>query len=539
MLYSDENIQVHDTVFAMFPHDDAQDRYFWGRVIRIRQQWGDLYYDVWFYDNDVRVNIPRAEIYHESEVVRYVSCKKNLIRRVPQDMSVNPNEDKNMIYQRQRLRNWWDVTGSRCGSCKSCISCTKKSANNDCNCRGCTTQTNALACIRLICEVAIRDHLFCLPACFPTCWSLRLKKRRNGTSTMPFVVDAKGNEITSKGIAKALISCGHTIFQIQECCNQLFEVDCGCLLDTKVSTLQTALVDQRWSQECLDPHGSIITISGTIIDCKPGLANQSWEYVLSIDDDVSSSDGHVAQSNFFATLSKADADRGVVNFKRRKNENVGHRALGAWLVPTNFQRQEIGGEPIVCFEYDRCHFKLSRCISGIPNAGFGLFAEISTHDPERKTFILPKGCILDIGVYGPVSEDDYKDERVYAIKNFLYQHQPAVYGFASKRARHVIDVLDDANCEMKPMAKSSLLPYANENVEPSLEVQYDAYGLVHYTLGSCHGALSLPLNKKVELHVGFHHNQCRITHAIVRWTTLMTTKRSAFVLVTHALRERS
>jgi hypothetical protein len=60
-------IELDSVVYACFPTKDNLNAYYWGIVIRVRDH-GE--YDVWFADNDVRVNIPREDVHPSSEVVR-------------------------------------------------------------------------------------------------------------------------------------------------------------------------------------------------------------------------------------------------------------------------------------------------------------------------------------------------------------------------------------------------------------------------------------------------------------------------------------
>jgi hypothetical protein len=74
-------IGVDDMVFALFPHEESLEQYYWGKVVRVRRRVHEedsdddndevTFYDVWFVDDDFRANIPRSELYAVTEVVRF------------------------------------------------------------------------------------------------------------------------------------------------------------------------------------------------------------------------------------------------------------------------------------------------------------------------------------------------------------------------------------------------------------------------------------------------------------------------------------
>lgn len=60
-------IELNEMVYTLFPLEPHLGDYFWGKVIRVRDQ---DEYDVWFFDDDVCVNISREHVHPISEVVR-------------------------------------------------------------------------------------------------------------------------------------------------------------------------------------------------------------------------------------------------------------------------------------------------------------------------------------------------------------------------------------------------------------------------------------------------------------------------------------
>ena len=161
--------------------------------------------------------------------------------------------------------------------------------------------------------------------------------------------------------------------------------------------------------------------------------------------------------------------------------------------------------------------------------GRGLFLTCSwAPHSKQNSFVLPAGHLIDLGVYAPHQKEDFKSEALWAAKNLLFHSTSECWGFDpapnERLLRGMFDISDNVTGDVHPVAARSLFVYANETdgkeEEPSIYVQYDPSGAVHYLLGHSNedsGAFKLPLGQEVELKVGTHSCLgCRVAHFLLQ-----------------------
>lgn len=370
------------------------------------------------------------------------------------------------------------------------------------NCRGCREGSKKTGCLHCLCQKATQGKFFFLPTCFPTCWSYRLSVTKNG-KIRPFVVTARGQVLqTSPALINALLECGHTALQTRECLHSLYTVEFGISWNSKKLTDD---IEKNWYQQCLGPNGLPEIITGLVFDyriiCNP---NHQREFFLRFDDD-DSMEMWSCRAKEYHHLSEEEAMVGIRLFQ---DKNVDKKTNVGWIVPMDYLRKTVDGNPVITFSIGNFNFLLTREISTIPNAGNGLFLTVTTTTPGTMVFELESGRLIDFGVYGPTTKEELMDETTMTIKNFLYDKMPGIYAFQSRYKGYIIDIIDDATGEINHQAQSSLLVYANEidGIEtPDLQVKYDAHGAVHFLLGSNrkNKRVIIPINKKYELKVGY------------------------------------
>lgn len=144
--------------------------------------------------------------------------------------------------------------------------------------------------------------------------------------------------------------------------------------------------------------------------------------------------------------------------------------------------------------------------SSIKGANLGMKIKVEPMHPGipgLDVLTLPKGHMLDLGVYAPLRPSDRVPYQVFLLKNFLYDFAPEAYCFEPSiwdRRQHPADsILDitDKNGKLHELAAVNVLPRVNEPSDDpridqvTLQVQYTPNGEVHYMLGLQNEAASV------------------------------------------------
>jgi hypothetical protein len=331
----------------------------------------------------------------------------------------------------------------------------------------------------------------------------------------PVVIDGTGDEMTdSSQLINNLLLCGYTGMQALECLNCLYDQ-----FGKKITnSLLHPLINKPWLQICLGPDGKMERTTGTVIDYRKvrtrmGKGNQSFDTVFSVQlDDTGKPSSRLWKTMVNHHVQKVDAADGVTAYKNQVRDNPPATTRKGWVVPDNFQRVTnlVDGSPMITFSQDGFDFVLSRAPSEIQGAGHGLFLTVTSTSEEITELKLEPGQLIDLGIYGPLSQEDFTEMNDHLTKCFLYNNLPKVYVFQSYRPGYSVDPIDGATGELNEQTQKSLLVYANETdgkptSKPSLHVKHDAHGAIHYLLGHADddrsGPLVIKCNTTIELKV--------------------------------------
>jgi hypothetical protein len=360
-----------------------------------------------------------------------------------------------------------------------------------------------------------------LPDPFPPCWSYQLPTRVTRRSVV-MVMDDKGRlMISGQQLLQKLLSCGYTATQAETCYRRLLQV-CGNNATNSYGDISShfhPLLDKEWQQQCLDPHGNVEKIVGTIDDYqwvrkKTGQGKLDSVFSIRLQRDRNVAPGGLRLEQNMTIVTEHDAMAGVAAAQRNRQDQPNRTALvNGWVCPDTFLKNVIGGadgvSPTIALTHGGFDAVLWRDRSKIPNAGDGLFIKVKPSAAGKKgrakCLQLEPGQFIDLGVYGPHSAEDLIDTKQHQAKCFLLGNTPKIYVFdLPARPGYLIDPVDAATGELRDATKQSLLVYANEpnGTEcPSLHVKYDAYGRVHYLLGHPDQQIFIPDDTAVELKV--------------------------------------
>jgi hypothetical protein len=410
-----------------------------------------------------------------------------------QDKSINPMPelDWDVTHQSRQNQQWEDFYSvGRCGNCDTCKRMVGHKLNvKPCSCTGCREKTPG--CMYSLCKRAVQDELFCLPEPFPSCWSYKFQftKKKQQMKNTPVVIDGAGDEMTdAPQLMNTLLLCGYTGVQALACLNCLYN-QFGKIMAT--SQLHP-LLKKPWLHDCLDPDGQLERTTGMVIDyrkVRTRIGKEGLDTVFSVQlDDTGKPSSRPFKMAVNHHVQKVDAANGVAAYKNRHNPPA--TTGKGWVVPDKFRRltNPVDGSPMITFSQDGFDFVLSRAPSKIQGAGHGLFLTVTNTSAEIMELKLEPGRLIDLGIYGPLSQEDFTEMNDHLTKCFLYNNGPKVYVFQSYCPGYSVDPIDGATGELNEETKKSLLVYANETdgkgtSKPSLHVKYDAHGAIHYLLG--------------------------------------------------------
>eukprot|EP00980_Cylindrotheca_fusiformis_P031088 scaffold25809_cov122-Cylindrotheca_fusiformis.AAC.2 len=206
------------------------------------------------------------------------------------------------------------------------------------------------------------------------------------------------------------------------------------------------------------------------------------------------------------------------------NNNNNHSLL--WRVPDMYTRiapsssSTSSSFPTLILYYKTFQLTFTVQPSTIPKAGYGVFLAVnptitttttalssssnrSSSSNTRMVFTLQPNELLDIGVYAPLTAEDWKEDAVMLVTSFIFEFEPEAYSFdatttrllntSSKNSVYDITTLgSNGHMELSNTAKQHIPPYINEcprtttttTTKPHVHAQYDPQGSLHYLLGS-------------------------------------------------------
>ena len=152
-----------------------------------------------------------------------------------------------------------------------------------------------------------------------------------------------------------------------------------------------------------------------------------------------------------------------------------------WIVPDMFYIEN-GGALAMISGVATLRFFVDDSL--IPGAGKGLFVR---HTYGRSNFVLPRGVLLDIGIYSPREKGEIKNEALMNMKNYILDAEPQSWSFDHAGDEEIVyDITDEWDGDLSQSAKSNMLVYANETdgvATATLHARSDIRHGVHYLLG--------------------------------------------------------
>ena len=154
--------------------------------------------------------------------------------------------------------------------------------------------------------------------------------------------------------------------------------------------------------------------------------------------------------------------------------------------------------------------KISEEKSTIPGAGLGLILRVFDFSGcNRSHFVLPKGEVLALGLYGPLFPDDKKSTHVFEVKSFIHDYEPESYCFETVGG--FVDITDDRDGQLHDLAKSRLMCRINETDGkelPHIWADRDPTGAIQYYIG--HGTYD-EIDMQIPVGCPFELKVCYIT----------------------------
>lgn len=491
----------------------ASARWYWGRITKIE---GDGIYmkcSVKFDDGDTRDGIRR---YDELQL---------------------PHEMDNMV------RCYADLETRRCGKCFLCSS-------PDCgNCVSCVTNKNSTTTLKECCLLRVCMELsatFPVPK-FPKRWNYQLVDGRLRPEYAPAplhpslagfrVFGPNASPISGDGeiyysLEDAGASIGLVPHLIRMAEQEIFEEFLGLKIRLPESH---ELVGRGFAQEWLHFLGHRNLLFGIVESCARSRYDGSLLFTIRYDQECISRIPKTVNSvsiPHFGEVSERCALAGFLLYQEKKSNLSGppliHRLMWEttaiplrWMVPESvttelmdpdrFSNGHSRPKQVAIFRETRLEFETKK--SSIPKAGLGVFLRCTNiGSGSRDHFILENGELLDIGVYAPLSEGDFKDGSLFLFKNFIYQGECEVWSFDAvgcEAGRLVFDITDDNTGELHNTARHNLVAYVNETNGkeiPSVKADHDPEGAVHYLLGHSEvsqGPLVIPMGTWVEIKIDY------------------------------------
>lgn len=149
--------------------------------------------------------------------------------------------------------------------------------------------------------------------------------------------------------------------------------------------------------------------------------------------------------------------------------------------------------------------------STIPGAGQGLFVkQVNETSSVSSNIVLPKGLLIDIGIYCPCGKEEIKNEALMNMKNFIHNHEPSSWCFDHPGNEEIVyDVSNEWNGTLSERSKLNILVYANEtdgSTYPTLHVKPDIKKGIHYLMGhdfTAESDFEIPGDRPLELQVDY------------------------------------
>jgi hypothetical protein len=283
------------------------------------------------------------------------------------------------------------------------------------------------------------------------------------------------------------------------------------------------LLQKRWLREWVDGNLSRRSIAGIVTACyKPFGSNGDALCRFKVDFDERSVanlnqglalfDLDVPKSEIFE---EHDAWSGCIQAGCRPRNAFFDEMdlLIQWIVPDSIRDGFNGSYPCRTVTAMGHVFWVQTKCSTIRGAGLGAF--LTVHRPSGQhhgaAFRLQRGALIDFGVYAPLRKGNRKLHSVAVLKDFVTGGKCAVYSWECSRRAGVFDITNDRTGKLLEEARGSVLTYVNEishpaREAPSMEVQHDPSGAIHYLLGHMdphRDDLVLEYGKEVELMVDY------------------------------------
>jgi hypothetical protein len=199
-----------------------------------------------------------------------------------------------------------------------------------------------------------------------------------------------------------------------------------------------------------------------------------------------------------------------------------------WIPPDSIIDGLQGDPPLPC-RVVKCMdhiFEINVRTSEI--AGLGAFLTVRpVHQLQPKNgsmFCLEAGSLIDLGVYAPLRAGDLIPDEVAITKNFVTGGKVEVYSFECRVVHgHALDITEARTGELHEEARRSVLTFVNEISDPEREaptihIEADPSGSIHYLLGSFKSEIQIPLGEEIELKVdyGVKYENIRVRHGYPR-----------------------
>ena len=276
---------------------------------------------------------------------------------------------------------------------------------------------------------------------------------------------------------------------------------------------------RQW-QDC---KGDVKEVYGTITECKKNLLDGSLQFTVELFEECRKPLKAVALlqqgvPEKLEGISAADAWGGFVSFMKLDTRE-GELALmkvppyHTYIVPgsRHVVRYTRDGIPVIVYHVKNHRLEIEARQSDIPNAGLGLWVKCTCIIPmsKKRVFDLPKGHLIDLGVYAPLTAGDCRNENIALLKNFLFSWncEGWYWDSAEPSIGSVYDITDDLTGNLHETARKTPIVYANEtdgHSQATILSSNDPEGSVHYYLGSVDSPVRLPTNgTPVELKIDY------------------------------------